>query len=113
MPSFVRKLSKFTKKEIDTAFESAIRVAKLTQITILRAPRQLPFGRILIITPKIVGSAPIRNKLRRQLKALFYENRLFDLPYDWIIIAKAGAGKLAYDWLKNFFLTTLKSSGVS
>ncbi len=107
MSSFVKKLSRFSKKEIDAAFKVATVAHRQSTITILRAPRQLPFGRILIITPKIVGSAPIRNKFRRRVKTIFYENKLFEYPYDWIVIAKKGGGELEYDYLKNLLLKTL------
>ena len=35
-------------------------------------------GRILVITPKKMGTAPKRNLIRRRLKALFYEEKLFE-----------------------------------
>jgi ribonuclease P protein component len=107
MPSFVKQLSLFTKKEVEAAFASASCANRSPSITILRAPRSKSFGRILIITPKAVGTAPIRNRLRRRIKAIFYENKLYHSLFDWLIISKKGAGEFEYDYLKTLLLKTI------
>ena len=62
MPSIVKKISKFTKREIDYLFCHARRVVKNQFCTILVAPRQnTEFGRVLIIASRKVGNAPERN----------------------------------------------------
>jgi len=38
------------------------------------------FGKILIIIPGKTGNAIKRNKIRRQIKAIFYEEKLFEKP---------------------------------
>lgn len=51
----------------------------------------MDFGRILVITSRKIGSAPKRNKIRRRLKSIFYENKLFALDYDCIVIVRQGS----------------------
>lgn len=81
-------LTRFTRRETDQLFKHIkIRVKKLG-LEILLAPRSLDFGRCLISISKKTGNAPQRNKLRRRIKAIFYTQRLFQTPFDWVIIAK-------------------------
>ncbi len=104
MSRIARTITQFTKSEIDTLFKTGRRVARQTGITLLRAPRQAEFGRVLIIIPKRVGNAPVRNKLRRQIKALFYENELYKKEYDWAAILRPGATDLSFAQLQELFL---------
>ena len=39
-----------------------------------------PYAKILIVTPKKIGSAPVRNLLKRRLKSIFYEEKLYERP---------------------------------
>ena len=104
MPRIARAITQFTKQEIDQLFKTARRVHKQPGITILRAPRQGEFGRILIVVPRKVGDAPTRNKLRRQIKALFYENKMYEKDYDWAAILRPEAKDLSFDQLKTLFV---------
>lgn len=58
---------------------------------VLLAPASGATGKMLIITSRKVGKAHDRNLLRRRLKAIYYENRLFERPYTMIVIAQAKA----------------------
>ncbi len=109
MASLVRKITKFRKQEIDQLFSKARRVLKHDGLHLLKAPRQLDFGRILIIVPKRVGNAPTRNKLRRQIKAIFYENKLHEQEFDWIAIVKPPATHLTFAHLQELFLQALQN----
>lgn len=109
MPRIAREITRFTKQEIDQAFAQAERVAHNPYITILRAPRQKEFGHILIIASRKIGNAPQRNKLRRQLKSIFYEEKLYELPYNCIIITRPGATEISFDQLKEMLVKALKS----
>jgi ribonuclease P protein component len=98
--SLVRSLSAFSKKEIEAAFEQARPVLKRAYCTLLVAPKAKEFARILVVTPKKIGTAPQRNKLKRQLKAIFYEQELYQGPNDCLVILKNGAPALSFDDLK-------------
>jgi ribonuclease P protein component len=95
-----RLLTKFSKHDIETAFKTAKRVIKTPEIEIRRASQQLDFGRILVIAPRRVGKASIRNKLKRRLKSIFYEEKLFAKGYDLIILIRPGADQFSFQELK-------------
>jgi len=64
-------------------------------------------GRILIITPRKVGNAPQRNKLRRRLTALFHEEGFYTKPFDILIYTRKGCADLSFDDLKGILHATL------
>ena len=99
-----KNLSKFTKKEVQQLFKNIKKKNQILGIKILRSPRILDFGRILIITPKKTGNAAKRNLIRRRLKSIFYENKLYDLEYDWIIIIEKPAIGLSFKQIKDVIL---------
>src|SRR5437763_12894396 len=101
MPSIVKKISKFTKSEIDYLFSHARRIVKTQTCTILVAPRQKEdFGRVLIVTSRKVGNAPERNLIRRRIKSIFYEEKLFARKFDCVVIAYKKMVVLSFDQLK-------------
>ncbi|HJM68835.1 MAG TPA: ribonuclease P protein component, partial [Candidatus Babeliales bacterium] len=82
-------------------FDSAQALKKSREYTCLLSPKQKESARILIVTPRASGSAPERNLVKRRLRSLFYENRLFEGQYDCAVIIKAhGAENITYDTLK-------------
>lgn len=72
-------------------------------------------GRILLITSRKVGNAPQRNLLRRRGRAIFYEERLFELGKHCVVIFKAPAKELTYQQFKEILVKSLlrQNSGVS
>ena len=98
------KLSKFSKKETSDLFKQARAVVRGQYFTLLVAPKTEKFGRILLVVPRRVGTAPERNKLKRQLRSIFYEEKLFEHEYDCIIIFKKAATGLSFDKLKPLVL---------
>ena len=104
MPSIARQITRFAKTEVDYLFQHARCIFRNKLFTILSAPAQQSIGRILIITSKKVGNAPQRNKIRRQIKSLFYEEKLYELPYDYAIIVQKQAIELSYSDLKALLL---------
>ena len=113
MPSIVRKITKFTKIEIDYLFAQARRVFRDPSCVMLLAPRQKDFGRVLIIASRKVGNAPERNTLRRRIKAIFYEEKLFERPFDFVIILHKKAVALSFEQLKNFILNAYKKEMIA
>jgi len=100
MPCIAGKITRFTKKEIDKLFDTAQRQIKNPALDILLGLRQKTFGRILIIISRKVGNAPQRNKIRRRLKSIFYKEKLYKTPYDYIAIVKKEAVALSFEALK-------------
>jgi ribonuclease P protein component len=66
-------------------------------------------GRILIIASRKVGSAPVRNLVKRRLKALFYEEKLFELKRNIIVYLKKPSSTLSYDELKKLVMEAISS----
>lgn len=100
-----KNLSKFTKSEVQQTFKNIKKYNKILGIKILRSPRILDFGRILVITPKKIGNAAKRNLIRRRLKSIFYENNLYNLSYDWIVIIEKPAISLSFKQVENIILS--------
>ena len=89
-----------TQTEIKKLFKQARRVLKHPCLDILIAPSSSEVGRLLVVTPARIGTAPKRNKIRRRLKALFYEENRHEHPYDVVLFIKKEALALSYDELK-------------
>jgi ribonuclease P protein component len=104
MPSISQQLSTFTRQEVDNFFKSAHATKKTRAFTCLMAPRTKAFARILVIASGKSGSAVERNRIRRRIKALFLENKLFDYPNDCVIIVKQTAGLAELQDIKNLIL---------
>lgn len=105
-----RKLTQFTKREIDTLFKNARRVLSQDGLTILVGPRQKDFGRILIMASKKIGNAPTRNKLRRQFKEIFYGNKLYERDWDWIILPRPEITKHSFQKLIELMMLAAKNA---
>jgi ribonuclease P protein component len=86
--SIARAITSFTKQEIYKLYRSAVPVFKDSGLEIKRASKTLDYARILIVIPRASGIAPERNKFKRQLKSIFYEQKLFKKNYDLIIIVR-------------------------
>ena len=97
----------FSRSEIAIFFSSARCLFKNTELTFLTAPSPHPLGRLLVVTPRRVGSAPVRNKIRRQLKALFHENNLLAQPIDYAIIIRQQATELSFAALSSLILKAI------
>lgn len=105
MARIAREITRFqSKKIIDQVFKNARRLISHPGIHILLAPAHASIGHILIIASRKVGNAPARNKLRRQFRALFYQEKLFLKGYDCIVITKPGCTSLTYTELQTLLL---------
>ena len=102
-----RELTRFTKREVDQLFRTAKAVHKSDGLTILCAPKQKAFGRALLITSRKVGNAPKRNKLRRQLRSIFYQNKLYDCGVDCAFITRAPLTKKSFSELQTMCINAL------
>lgn len=107
MPQTAKSLSNFKKKEIDEIFASFRTRLKNSGLEIILAPKKLEFARILVITPRATANSPKRNQIRRRLKAIFYEEKLFNLPNDCIVIVRRQAINLDFVILKKILVSTV------
>jgi ribonuclease P protein component len=105
-----KHISKFGKKELDHFFAVAKPAKKNQAFTILIAPTTYPFGRILSMVPKKYGNAPERNKLRRRLKAIFLQNKLYEHNIDVIVITRPAAKNYDFSQLTKLLLEIFKKS---
>lgn len=81
-------LTKFKKSEIETLFQTASLFFRSPLFILLCAPSTLSYGRLLLVISRKIGTAPQRNKLRRRIKAIFYEHELYLCKKDIIFIAR-------------------------
>ncbi len=97
-------LSSFNKQEIKRLFRTAQTVYQTPGVIIKKAPKLGTFGRILIVTPKKAGTAPVRNLIRRRLKHIFFTNQLYEKPYDIIVLVAAPAQTLSFSTLQELLI---------
>lgn len=95
-----KEISNFHPKEIARLFRKAKRVLRHPGLDILCAPTKYDFGRILVVTSRKVGKATKRNLIRRRIKALFYEEKLYESRLDCIVIIKKEGITLSFNELK-------------
>lgn len=94
------RMTGFTQPEIRQFFKTARRVARHPELVVLVAATTQEKGRILVVTPRRVGNAVVRNKIKRRLKSLFHEENLGSHGVDCAVIVKPGAGNLTFEQLK-------------
>ncbi len=94
----------FKRPEISRLFKQARRIYKSCELDVLSAPRVKEYARLLIITPKKIGNAPQRNKIKRRLRAIFYENDLFERSTDMVVIIKKEGVDMPFDELKRILI---------
>lgn len=100
MPRLASLVTSFSKNEIDTLFKRVSQRFYRAGLDIKVAVAQLSYGRLLIIVPKKFGNAPARNLIKRRLRALFYEEKLYECHKDVIIIVRPEARFLSFEQLK-------------
>jgi ribonuclease P protein component len=110
MPRITQTLSSFSRNEVSEFFKKAKRAFKNAGLTILCAPCTGTFGRVLLITPRKVGNAPQRNRIRRQLRSLFYQEKLYDQMLDCAIIVRSPAVEYSFEMLREFCVTALSTA---
>lgn len=102
-----RRITQFLRAEIRTLFRSAKPRIKEHGLDIRLASKSNQVGRILIVIPRSVGSAVTRNKIRRRIKNIFYQKKLFALPYDWLVFVSKPAADLSFAQLEALLLKAL------
>jgi ribonuclease P protein component len=107
----VRRLRSFKPQEVAVLFQQGKRIMRNPIFDLLIAPKALEQARLLVITSKKVGSAPARNKIRRQLKAVFHEADLANGGYDTIVIVKRTDIGVTFQELRDLLLKGIAKAG--
>ena len=105
-----KDLFRFEKKEIDHTFQNSTQKACISGIKLLQAKsanEDQYFGKLLIITSRKVGKAVKRNKIKRQLKEIFYQEKLYQKPINSILIVYKSALELSFKELKDFLMKNI------
>lgn len=108
MPKKLSSNRTFSASERKVFFRKARLIHRQNELDIRLMKREseesaLP-GRILIITPRKIGTAPKRNLIRRRLKAIFYEENLPSYSYDLLIYCQKGSTDLPFGYLKSLIV---------
>ncbi len=116
-PCMPNTTKKFSLPELRHLLRSARLAHRQSELDIRYSKRdsessRLP-GRILIITPRRVGTAPQRNLIRRRLKAIFFEEKLFEHSFDIVIFCRKGASDLSFEDLKKLLLQVFSTLATS
>lgn len=98
------KLTVTTRSSINELFKKAVPCLNSKGIKILKAPT-LKQGKILIIASARSGNAVARNLFKRRVKSIFREHILYQLPYDFIIIAHKVGLENSFYQLKSLLLS--------
>jgi len=99
---------RFSEKEVSNLFKTARRALRHPGLDILCGPAAQKQGRILVITARATGTAPKRNLIRRRLKAIFFEEKLFERGFDCIVIIKKAGINLDFEQLKGLLVGTFE-----
>lgn len=93
----------WTRAELQRFFKTARRVLQSSEFDIRIAPKMRELGRLLIVTPRKVGKAHLRNQFRRRIKAIAHDLHLSQGAYDWGIFAKVSVDSLSFAQLTQRF----------
>jgi len=104
-----RKIFSHSRSDITQAFSKAKPVFSGSGIKVLYAPHA-HLGRLLVVIPRTSGKACERNRFRRRVKSLFYEEKWYAQSGFWIVIAYQRALALDFDALKSLLQKTFVSS---
>jgi len=107
-----KRLFTFSPQEISNAFKKAHLKRFFHGLKLLESPiettAQVPHGKLLVVISSLSGKAHDRNRVRRHLKALFYEEKLYQKPSFWIIIVQKAGMSFDFDTLKQFMKDSVK-----
>ncbi|MBA3752050.1 ribonuclease P protein component [Candidatus Dependentiae bacterium] len=96
IPTQSRAVSLFTAREIRTLLTLVRSVYYHSKLVVKAALKAGISSKILIVTPKRMGSAPSRNLMKRRLKSLFYQEKHFQNQFDLVVYCKKGSELITY-----------------
>ncbi len=108
----MKKFFTFTSMEIASAFKhiyakTFCQGLRLLETT-LHQDNDGTYGKLLIITPRACGKAHERNLIKRQLRSIFYEEKLYQKPVTWILFVQKQAIGLSFEQLKQFLCKSMQ-----
>lgn len=106
-----KNLFSFSKSEVEKTFSHASFVIKQHGLKLLKAPElESAHGKLLAVISKKFGKAHERNLMRRRIKSIFYNQKLFEVHATWILIVYENSKQLEFAQLQDFLtknITTL------
>jgi len=99
MASIARRITAWREGEIRRTIRRSRRLVRSDSADVSVIQTQ-GIGRVLIIIPKKVGTAVVRNRTRRRIRSLFFENKLFSQGLSWIIYVKPPLANLSFSELR-------------
>ena len=109
-----KKLFNFSKSEIDKAFQNSSLVDQILGLKLLASSQikeqESPqkHGKLLVVIPGKAGKAHERNLIKRRVKAIYYEEKLYQKPIISILLVYKQAKELNFDELKKFLIKNLR-----
>jgi len=99
-----------TKKEYDYIYKNGKRIQS-RYIIVFVTPNNLEYSRFGFVTSKKVGNAVIRNRAKRQSRAIIERNwAQFTVGNDYVIIARYNIKDAVFALLEKDFLIALKKA---
>jgi ribonuclease P protein component len=111
MVSLGRQISLWKKDERLKALAQARPILRRPEFDVRVLPKQDTIARIIVITPKKVGSSPYRNLFKRRARSIFYQEKLFESVNDWVIYFRPPKAILDYKPLHAALLELFKKHG--
>lgn len=111
MTSLGRHISLWNNDERLAALSQARPVFRSQNFDVRILPKQGPIARLIAITPKKVGSAPLRNLLKRRVKSIFYQDKMYTSANDWVIFFRPSQSVLDYEKLRSQLLELFNKYG--
>lgn len=96
------------KKQIDAAFSSARRRGSMSGIKVLHALSDDMPAKVLIVPTRGFKGHVKRNKIRRQIKSIVYEDNLAQQHGTFIILLYAEAPTIAFPDLRPFLQRAMR-----
>lgn len=97
----------FHSQEAALFFRRARRILRHPAFDILLAQRTDSVPKLVVVTSRRVGNAPERNRIRRRIKAIFYELQPLSPEYDCALIIKKPGTLLTFDQLVTLITSSL------
>ena len=101
----------FTKSEAKDALKASKLRKSIPGLKLLQAPDpSLLHGKLLVVIPRAFGKAHDRNLLRRRLRSIYFEEKLYVRPIITIAICYKEAQKLTFAELKTFLIENISDA---
>jgi ribonuclease P protein component len=111
MVSLGRQISLWKKDERLKALAQARPIFRSPLFDVRLLPKQGDIARLIVVTPKKVGSSPYRNLLKRRSRSIFYQDKLYTSTHDWILFFRPSQSILDYPKLHTTLLNIFARHG--